>query len=196
MKIKVSKKIIPGIFLLMIQALVFCRDGICAETVISPQMAVKIYFDAYVAQDWEVVTEYMHPDLLQSLKSRIIAMIREVSADTRELLLRAYKARSVDDLEWMPARPLYILYLKYRWEGMDAHAVSALQSTEFEFMEAVKISAEECLVKFKTSVTIENHTYNKIQVYHMKKFDEKWKIYDTEGLKELDTDMPSDIEVL
>jgi hypothetical protein len=30
----------------------------------------------------------------------------------------------------------------------------------------------------------------------MKKYEGKWKIYDTEGLKGLNTDMPSDLEVL
>jgi hypothetical protein len=191
-----KKKIIPGLFWLMIQTLVFAGDGVCTEIIISPEMAARIYFDAYVAQDWEVVTEYMHPDLLQNLKRRIIEMVKEVSVDTRRVLLREYQARSMAALEQMPARPLYILYLKNRWKGIETHSLSMLEKTEFIFIGTVRITHEECLVEFKTSVVREDQLFNKVQVYHMKKYEGKWKIYDTEGLKRMDTDMPSDLEVL
>jgi hypothetical protein len=180
----------------MIQALVFSRGGLCTETVISPQMVARIYFDAYVAQDWEVVTEYMHPVLLQNLKTRIIKMLQEVSVNTRRLLLRKYQAQSIGELERMPARQLYILYLMDRWAGLDGQPLSNLENADFYFIETVKINNEECLVEFKTSIAMGNQSYNKVQIYHMKKYDEKWKIYNTEGLKRLDNEMPSEQKIL
>jgi hypothetical protein len=190
------KRLISCIFLLMIQALVFSMAGLCTEIVISPQMVARIYFDAYVAQDWEVVTEYMHPVLLQNLKTRIIEMLQEVSVNTRRMLLRKYQAQSIGEIEQMPARQLYILYLMDRWEGLDDQPLSNLENAEFYFIETVKINNEECLVEFKTSMAMGNQSYNKVQIYHMKKYDGKWKIYDTEGLKKLNTEMPSEQEIL
>ncbi len=191
-----EKKVIPGLFLLIIQMLVFAGDGVCTETIVSPEMAAKIYFDAYAAQDWEVVSEYMHPDLLQNLKRRIIEMVKEVSAETRRVLLREYQAPSMEALEQMPARPLYILYLRNRWKGIETRSLSMMERTEFVYIGTARITHEECLVEFKTSVVQGDQLFEKVQVYHMKKYEGKWKIYDTEGLKGLNTDMPSDLEVL
>jgi hypothetical protein len=189
-------KFIPGVFLMMIQALVCVRGDACASTGINPQMTVKIYFDAYVAQDWEVVTEYMHPVLLQNLKKRIIEMVQEVKPNTRLVLLRKYQARSMGELEQKPARQLYVLYLMNRWEGLDAQSETGIGSTEMFFIKTTPINSEECLVEFKSSANLDNQSHNKIQVYHLKKHDEKWKIYNTDGLKQLDKKMLPDQEVL
>ena len=191
-----KKKFISIILLLIIRALVCAGDGICAETVISPQMAVKIYFEAYVAQDWEVATEYLHPELLQHLKMRIIDMVEEVSVSTRKRLLRDYHARSIGDLERMPSRQLYILYLQNRWEGLDAQSAMGLGSADLFFIKTTSINNEECLVEFKSSVIQDNQSHNKIQAYHLKKYGGRWKIYNTEGLKKLDKDMPATPKVL
>jgi hypothetical protein len=190
------KNLIPGILLMIIQALVCVGEVLCAETAMSPQMALKIYFDAYIAQDWEVVTEYMHPALLQSLKKRIIEMVKEVSVDTQRVLLGKYHARSMGELEQTPARQLYVLYLMNRWEGMDAQTEMGIGSAELFFIKTTQIKPDECLVEFKSSVTLDNQSHNKIQAYHLKKYQGKWKIYSTDGLKKLDDDIAADQEVL
>jgi hypothetical protein len=190
------KKLIPGIFLLMIQVFAVAIGDACASTGINPQMTVKIYFDAYVAQDWEVVTEYMHPVLLQNLKKRIIDMVQEVNPSTRRVLLREYQARSMEELEQKPARQLYVLYLMNRWKGMDAQSEMGIGSAELFFIKTTPINSEECLVEFKSSANLDNQSHNKIQVYHLKKHGEKWKIYNTDGLKKLDKDNSTNQEYL
>lgn len=189
-------KFIPGVFLMMIQALVCARGDACASTGINPQMTLKIYFDAYVAQDWEVVTEYMHPVLLQNLKKRIIEMVQEVKPNTRQVLLRKYQARSMGELEQKPARQLYVLYLMNRWEGLDAQSEAGVGSAELFFIKTTPINSEECLVEFKSSANLDNQSHNKIQAYHLKKHEEKWKIYNTDGLKQLNKKILPDQEVL
>ena len=124
----------------IIQTLVMAGEGACTDKVMSPQMAIKIYFDAYVAQDWEVVTEYMHPALLQSLKQRIIDMVREVSPRTRRVLMHEYQARSMGELEQKPARQLYMLYLMNRWKGMDAQSEMGIGSAELFFIKSTSFN--------------------------------------------------------
>jgi hypothetical protein len=51
-------------------------------------------------------------------------------------------------------------------------------------------------VEFKSTVTLDNQSHNKIQAYHLKKYDGKWKIYNTDGLKKLDKDQTLDQQYL
>jgi hypothetical protein len=185
-------KFISAVFILMVNVLACPEKGACTEIIMSPEMTIKIYFDAYVAQDWEVVTAYMHPALLYNLKRRIMDMVNQVSPETRRVLLRGYHARSVGELEQMPARQLYILYLKDRWEGMDAQTEMGIGKAELFFMKTKKVNPEECIVEFKSAVTLDNQSLNKVQTYHLKKYEGKWKIYNTDGLKNLDKDVAAD----
>jgi hypothetical protein len=191
-----KKVLIFSVFVLMVQSLACPGKGACTETLMSPEMTIKIYFDAYVAQDWEVVTEYMHPVLLQSLKKRIIDMVQEVSASTRRVLLREYHARSMGELEQMPARQLYVLYLMDRWEGMDAQTEMGIGSSELFFIKTSFIRPDECVVEFKSSVTLENKSQDKIQAFQLKKYQGKWKIYNTDGLKKLNKDIAAERKIL
>jgi len=190
------RQFIPIVILMIILTVTSAVEGECTETLISPKMAVQIYFDAYVAQDWEVVTEYMHPELLQSLKYRIIEMIQKVSPATRRRLMMDYQVRSLGELKLMPSRQLYVLYLQNRWEWLDDQSVEGIGNTEISFIKTTRISNEECLVDFKTSVSRDNQSYDKLQSYHMKKYNGRWKIFNTEGLKKLDKKTVQDRDIL
>ena len=58
------------------------------------------------------------------------------------------------------------------------------------------INMDECMVEFKTSVSEQKQLFDKIGTYHLKKYKGKWKIYNTEGLKELDINKPSVPKIL
>lgn len=185
------KKFIRIILLLMAQAMMCVGDDPYAQTIFSPEMTVKAYFDAYIAQDWEACTEYIHPEMLERLHGRIIDMVEEVSWFTRNLLLGEYHVRSVDELKAMPPRQLYIMYLQNRWNGLDSETSQMLATTQLFVIKTKRVNDHECQVEFKTTVTEDNQTYNKVEAYRLKRFDGQWKIFDTEGLKKLDNQKPT-----
>jgi hypothetical protein len=100
------------------------------------------------------------------------------------------------ELEQKPARQLYVLFLMNRWKGMDAQSEMGIGSAELFFIKTTPINSEECLVEFKSSANLDNQSHNKIQAYHLKKHDGKWKIYNTDGLKQLDKKIFPDQKVL
>ncbi len=191
-----GNKIVLGVVLGMFSAIMYPQTAFCVKIVMSPEMTIKIYFDAYAAQDWEVVTEYMHPELLQRLKRRIVEMVEAVSPRTRNIFLREYQAQSLEALRQKPARQLFILYLMNRWKDLDAQTELGMGNAQLDFIKTTFIHPEECLVEFKSSVNLDSGAYNKIQVFHLKKYDEKWRIYSTDGLKNLDKELSDELNRL
>jgi hypothetical protein len=183
---KFLKNIFRIIILIAFQALI-CAGIICgAETVLSPEMTVKNYFDAYIAQDWDICTEYLHPEMLQKFHEQIIGMVGKGSIFTRDALLRLYHVRSVEELKAMPPRELYMRYLQNHWNGLDSETTEELNVTKPALIRIKKIINDECQVECKLTVTLNNHTYDKVEAYYLKKYDGRWKIYSTEDLKKLD----------
>lgn len=177
------------IFLISFQTIICAGNIFGADNILSPEVTVKNYVDAYIAQDWEACTGYLHPEMLQKLHNRIIDMFDEVSTFTRDKLLKQYRVRSVRELQAIPPRHLYILYLKNRWDGLDSQSVEDLSTTKLSVIKTIRINNDECQVECKSTVTINNQTYDKVEAYYLKKYQDRWKIYSTEGLRKLDKQM-------
>jgi len=179
-----KKRIIKIALSLIALAVIFAGESSHAETILGPDITVKIYFDAYVAQDWEVCTAYLHPEFLENLKTSIIDMLLEISDKRRKDMLSQFHAQSIEELDKMPSRQMYILYLQYRWRALDAVS-GGLDNAELSFINTRKISSDECIVEFKSSVKQGHQLFSKVEIYYLKKDEGRWKIYNTDGFKKL-----------